>query len=322
MFSPRTMASVSSDPTVWMATHRVVHPAEMAIPASVPTPLSASGGGITATDAHVHACIAQPHGTTFTCFLCSRHGTSDAPLYSVICNCPPESRRSLHRTCASRIEEKHRDGDIRCRVCLVGFELAPGKPSSLLFWQDVLRGTTAGFVQPFVVLVFIAVFVALSDMRQNYEDAHSFLEYIHFWVVPAVAFAVWTAQRIVMEYILPWRPWWLRFAKPWSCLAIRIILPVAAGTQYYSRTAVGSTHGFTPFSANWSRFIMAICCDIAITIGTMWVNYHFAPISSVSYSPFVVLFISFILAVVYAKAFRRLATSIRLGEQRPETRKM
>lgn len=209
----------------------------------------------------------------------------------------------------------HREDDIRCRMCSVKFDRVRAKSSMVLFWRDVLYGTTAGFVQPFIVMVYIASFFAIISIYDRSEGGDSFLDGVRFWVVPAVAFLVWSTQRLLAEHVVPWQQRWLRFAKPWSCIAPRTVLPIVVGVQYNSRGPVVSD--IPPFSASWDRLCMALCCDVAITFGTLWTNYRFAPIPTVSYSPFVVLLLSFVLAVVYAKVFRKFSSSISLGEKRP-----
>jgi hypothetical protein len=204
-------------------------------------------------------------------------------------------------------------------MCGVQFDRVRAKSSAMLFWRDVLYGTTAGFAQPFIVLVHIVIFLAISIVHQRHEDgdiSSSFLEYIHFWVVPVVAFLVWSTQRLLVEHVVPWRQQhWLRFAKPWSCIAPRTVFPIAIGVQYNSPGPVASS--IPPMTVSWGRLCMALCCDVAITFGTLWTNYHFAPIHAVPYSPFVVLLLSFALALVYAKVFRKFSNSIVLGEPRP-----
>ena len=298
----------------WTHTHRS-HPAVdssaiLASTLSAPTLLDN-----TVTDAAARASLASPPGVTFTCSLCLRHGTRDSALYAVPCDCPLDTQRSLHRSCAANMSEKHKDQELRCRTCKVGFHTALSKSSVRYFWRDVLCGTIAGFAQVFVVLIILVGFLHLADVSRS-EIVHDFLQHVHLWVVPLVAFPIWMFQRAVMVSVIPWRVSWLRVAKPWSCIALRTVLPMSFCT---SRDSFFVLESSTKGTVSWRRLVMALCCDLCITCATLWVNYRFAPIYDAPYSPITVLLISFLLAIVYAKVFRKKVKAIQLGELRPGT---
>ena len=224
------------------------------------------------------------------CIVCHEQATPGAPLFRLVCECTEtHSAPLVHARCA---EQESRV----CDKCGKSF----ARSATNLYWQHVLLGSVAGFLEPLIVFLVLLALSYLRGVRLAPEEIQEIVADLQFWVTPILAFPIWAMQRVILG-----RTRWLKPAKPWSCCAVRTIVGLVfvnarcdARPGPVDPTAIGAR-------VSWARLPAAVLCDLFIALAVVWANYYLAPIQRVYLAPLWVACIAFLYSMIYAKLFRK-----------------
>lgn len=242
------------------------------------------------------------------CTLCQKPASPKSPLYHVPCNCPAQVQPLIHQSCASAAGALQSS---RCEACAVFFnKVIRTRTLSRNFWKEVILGTFAGFVEPFIFFIYIVLGMKLLDYCRINVGSEFFLG-LRFWIVPLVSFPVWTLQRILLSR---YRVAWLRSSRPWSCIAFRTIIGLVVFNAEVTLFPGEDARKF-----QWKRLAASLLCDVLGVAIFIAINVRLAPLWSLPFAPLLILLISLAMSVCYATMFRKSVTEVLLGPVREKS---